>query len=46
MNQVANKIQVTVLIKVVKNFFSRMIKPQEEYPVKYYKRDGHYNKNK
>ena len=46
MNQAANKTQVIVLINVVKNFFFRMIKPQEEYPVKYYKRDRHYNKNK
>ncbi len=38
--------QVNVLIKAVKDFFSRMIKPQEEFPVKYYKRDRHYNKNK
>jgi hypothetical protein len=46
MNQVSNKNQVNVLIKVVKNFLSRMIKCQEEYPVKYYKKDRDYNKNK
>ena len=44
MNQITNKPQTNMLFKAVKNFFSRMLKSQDEYPVKYYKRDRQYSK--
>jgi hypothetical protein len=31
-----------MLLKAVKNFFAKMVKPQEEYPIKYYKRNKPY----
>ncbi len=31
-----------MLIKVVKNFFQKLTKSPEEYPVKYYKKSKHY----
>jgi len=34
------------MIKAVISFFTRMVKPQEEYPIKYYKREKSYNKNR
>ncbi len=44
MNNVIMKNQPNPLIKVVKNFFTRLVKTSDEYPIKYYKRDKNYSK--
>lgn len=32
-----------MLLKIFKSFFTNMVKTQEEYPIKYYKRDKNNN---
>lgn len=34
------------MIKAVMNFFAKMVKSPEEYPIKYYKRGKPYNKGR
>lgn len=46
MNNSGNKKQSNPMIKAVITFLTRMVKPQEEYPVKYYKREKSYYKSK
>lgn len=44
MNTTATKIQQNPLMKVMKTFFSKLVKNSDEYPVKYYKRDKNFTK--
>lgn len=44
MNHTATKHQPHPLLKVVKSFFTRLVKNSDEYPVKYYKRDKNFSK--
>ncbi|MES2850848.1 MAG: hypothetical protein V4685_17440 [Bacteroidota bacterium] len=46
MNQSATKQQPNPLIKVVRSFFTRLVKNPDEYPVKYYKRDKNISKTR
>jgi hypothetical protein len=46
MNNSSTKNQLNPMLKSVMNFFAKMVKAQEEYPVKYYKRGKHYNKGR
>ena len=41
MNNSATKNPASPLMKAVKNFFSKLVKTNDEFPVKYYKRDKH-----
>lgn len=44
MNHTATKTQLNPFIRVVKSFFTRLVKNSDEYPVKYYKRDKNFSK--
>lgn len=44
MNHAATKQQLNPLMKVVKSFFSKLVKNSDEYPVKYYKRDKNFSR--
>lgn len=44
MNNTANKTQQSPLVKVVKSFFTKLVKNSDDYPVKYYKRDKNFSK--
>jgi hypothetical protein len=44
MNNVIMKNQPNPLIKVVKSFFTKLVKSSDDYPIKYYKRDKNYSK--
>ncbi len=41
MNNNTSKHPAAPLMKAVKNFFSKLVKANDEYPIKYYKRDKH-----
>ena len=42
MNIENSKNQENMILRAVKNFFSRLAKAPEEYPVKYYKKSKNY----
>ena len=44
MNNTASKTQLNPLMKVVRSFFTKLVKNTDEYPVKYYKRDKNFSK--
>jgi len=46
MNNSATKNPASPIMKAVKNFFNRLVKSNEEYPIKYYKRDKHATKGR
>jgi hypothetical protein len=46
MNNNIGKGSTNPLLKAVKMFFSKFIKTPEEYPVKYYKKDKQYPRNR
>jgi hypothetical protein len=46
MNNTISKGVANPLMKVFKTFFSKFVKNNDEYPVKYYKKDKHYPKNR
>ncbi len=46
MNNTTNKNSAMPLVKVVKDFFNKLVKANDEYPVKYYKRDKHYTRSR
>lgn len=44
MNNSIAKNQQSPLLKIVRSFFTRLVKNPEEYPVKYYKRDKNFSR--
>jgi len=46
MNPTATKAQQNPLMKVVKSFFTKLVKNSDDYPVKYYKRDKNFSKTR
>jgi hypothetical protein len=46
MNNNIGKGTANPLLKVVKNFFSKFMKPADEYEIKYYKKDKQYPRNR
>lgn len=44
MNNTASKSQPNTLVKAVKSLFTKLVKPNDDYPVKYYKRDKNFSK--
>lgn len=44
MSNTITKNQQSPLVKIVRSFFSKLVKNPEEYPVKYYKRDKNFSK--
>jgi hypothetical protein len=46
MNISITKHKVNPILKSIMNFFAKMAKSKEEYPVKYYKRGKPYNKGR
>jgi hypothetical protein len=46
MNSTVTKTQQSPLIKVVRSFFTKLVKNTDEYPVKYYKRDKNFSRDK
>ncbi len=46
MNNSTTKQSATPIIKAVKNFFTKLVKTDEEYPIKYYKRDKYPERGK
>jgi hypothetical protein len=45
MNNLNNHGQPMPLLKAIKSFFNKLVKTQEEYPIKYYKKTKHTHKN-
>ena len=46
MNNQTSKNPAAPLMKAVKFFFSKLVKTNDEYPVKYYKRDKHHTRGR
>lgn len=44
MSNVIIKNQPNPLMKVVKSLFTKLVKSNDDYPVKYYKRDKNFSK--
>ncbi len=44
MSNTATKNQSLPLMKAVKSLFSKLVKANDDYPVKYYKRDRNFSK--